>query len=85
MELEYHSVIAMDQHLHGLNRRVDGNVTYSLQEIILVITDMMEVDHQDVNKLKLIWPRLKIRELLTGWLTGMVLLLIVTGVIVIYV
>ena len=82
MELEYHSVIAMDQHLHGLNRRVDGNVTYSLQEIILVITDMMELDQQDVNIVKLVCHNLNIRDLLTGWLIGMVLLLIVTTVIV---
>ena len=82
MELEYHSVIAMDQHLHGLNRRVDGNVTYSLQEIILVITDMMELDQQDVNIVNLVCHKLNIRDLLTGWLIGMVLLLIVTTVIV---
>jgi len=84
VELEYHSVIVMDQHLHGLNRRVDGNVTYSLQEIILEIAMATNVHVNVYNPLFVLETEM-LGELLTGWLIGMDLLLLVTGVIVHYV
>ena len=82
MELEYHSVIVMDQHLHLVIRRVDNHVIYRVQEIILEIVlthiqNVMDLICVGMNNAAIEW--------LIGWLTGMLLLLLVTGVIVSYV
>ena len=65
------------------NRRVDGHVTYSLQEIILeTVMDVFVIVLVNVQQFVVDIKRLS--ELQPGWLTGMVLLLFVTGVIVNY-
>ena len=82
VELEYHSVIVMDQHLHLVINRVDNHVIYKLQGIILEMVTILLVS---VFKVVHIVGMLISSVLPIGWLTGMHLPLIVTGVIVIYV
>ena len=85
MELEYHSVIVMDQHLHLVIRRVDNHVIYNPQGIILGIVSRILMVHVDVSVLIFVLNMMRHGELLTGWLTGIYLLILVVGVIVMYV
>ena len=85
MELENHSVIVMDQHLDLVISRVDNHVIYNLQGIILGIVSRHRMVHVVVSVLIFVLHIMRLLEMLTGWLTGIYLLILVVGVIVIYV